>query len=207
MKKSYHSDTELAQLFGKPNSIRHWLFKRQKADWSLTLMSSCWLVWGKMKMAIGWIDSERHSQTISSSRLMRPPSAGRILIAYILRWRETGVKVSFNVHIIIGGQLHERDTDGKFTTCGGIYPKQVKQASWNGISIEDAVLARRGPQPGRRGIYWLCPVWQRRSVRSSHTHPPFWFESRWRDGDARDRSLIGRDVPLHRHLLVNFAGQ
>ncbi len=41
---------------------------------------------------------------------------------------------------------------------------------------------------------WACPVWERRSVRSSRTHPPFWFESRWRDGDARDRSLIGKGV-------------
>ncbi len=34
------------------------------------------------------------------------------------------------------------------------------------------------------------PVWERRSVRSSHTHPPFW----WRVEDARDRILIGRGV-------------
>ncbi len=41
---------------------------------------------------------------------------------------------------------------------------------------------------------WACPVWERRSVRSSHTHPPFLVQSRWRDGDGRGGSLIGRGV-------------
>ncbi len=56
----------------------------------------------------------------------------------------------------------------------------------------------RGPQSRHRCIYWLCSlnqaclVWERRSVRSSY--PPFWFESRWRYGGARNRSLLGRGV-------------
>ncbi len=57
-------------------------------------------------------------------------------------------------------------------------------------------VARRGPQSWRHWIYWLCsssqacPAWEHRSGLSSHHHP-FWFQSRWRDGDARDRSLAG----------------
>lgn len=51
----------------------------------LTEMSSCWLVWGKMKIAMGSIVSAKHSQTISSSRFSNPFKAGRILTAYILK--------------------------------------------------------------------------------------------------------------------------
>ncbi len=40
--------------------------------------------------------------------------------------------------------------------------------------------------------------------RPLFTYPFFWFEFRWRDGDARDMSLIGRGV--HRHL-VHFLDQ
>ncbi len=38
-----------------------------------------------------------------------------------------------------------------------------------------------------------CSVWERRSGRFLHTHPPFLFESRWCD-ETRDRSLISRGV-------------
>ncbi len=41
---------------------------------------------------------------------------------------------------------------------------------------------------------WACPFWEHQSVHSSHTYPPFLLEYSYRDGDAGERSLIGKDV-------------
>ncbi len=85
-------------------------------------------------------------------------------------------------------------------------------AGWAGITNNCMAMVRgqvprRGPQPRRRCIYWLCsssqacPVWDRRGVRSSHTLP-FGLNP----GDARERSLIGRGVlttPPIRPFLVS----
>ncbi len=86
-------------------------------------------------------------------------------------------------------------------TCVGIHPGRVEPASPNISDVSWVVRTPRPPVPASLHLLafqlkprWACPILERRSVRSSHTHPPFWFESRWRDGDTRDRSLIGRGV-------------
>ncbi len=82
-------------------------------------------------------------------------------------------------------------------TCGDIHPGWVESASpmGNHCDISWVVSTPRSPVPASLRLMALQVLGLRASECPLFTHPPCWFYSRWRDdGDARDRSLIGRCV-------------
>ncbi len=84
--------------------------------------------------------------------------------------------------------------------CGRIHPGRVEPASPREShgDVSWVVSTPRSPVPV--SMYLLALQLKpslsglRAPGRPLFTHPPFWFESRWRKEDAKDRSLIGRGV-------------
>ncbi len=73
-------------------------------------------------------------------------------------------------------------------TWGGIHPWGLSRRHQR----RTMVMFHGPPVPASLHLLALQLKREHRSIRFSH--PPFWFKSRWCDGDARERSLIDRGV-------------